>query len=212
MSEARAKRWVRLGLRWIPETPFRVGAGGPETLRDATGRPFVPGSALKGRVKHAARALYLRRHGRLCPGQAFAAGLAGAAPSEGCGCDLCLLFGAPGGPPAALAFSDLLPEGAVEAWFRWGAAVDRSRRSVVAARLFAREGAMAAALVGAVEGWLPMPEDGVDERVGLLWAALRLVRLGGGGGRGWGWGRMEVDAGELFPTGSPPEAWVAPWI
>lgn len=232
-AEGQAKAPVRVALQWLADSPWRVGSGEGAlggTLLDARRCPYVPGSSLKGRVKHMAQGLYRGRFGRLCPWQAWAAGQepdpqgADALPgvgdwagarSLGCGCDLCVLFGCPGGQRAALSYPDLYPpEGEAAVQWRWGVALDPARRAVAGKRLFALQvvappaDAHQPALQGQIRGWLPA-DARHGERLGLLVAALGLVRqLGGGAGAGLGWGRMRV----ALEGGPAPEEWVAPWI
>jgi CRISPR/Cas system CSM-associated protein Csm3 (group 7 of RAMP superfamily) len=213
---------VDLLLRWHPAGPWHVGGttgGGAFVHRSpalgADGRPFVPGSSLKGRVRHYAAALYRGRFGVPCPWQTprsdWPSGVE--AGPQGCGCDLCVLFGAAGFAPGALCFGDLGAARSRALVVRTGVALDRARRAALGHRFYSLEVVEATApLEGVIQGWLSGSRAG--EQLGLVVAALRLMpQLGGGRSRGLGWGSMEVvPQGALRDRGPELEEWVARWI
>lgn len=214
---------VELTLQWQPVTPFHVGSGQGRAgivhrgvVRSPGGQPFVPGSALKGRVRHYAMAIYRARKGGVCTWQQPRAEWeeAGMPGPAGCGCELCALFGAPGFAPGALTFTDLTASGPPPApLLRSTTALDPVRRVARDGRLFTVESVGGGiTLTGCVCGWLAAGQ--VAGSIGLLYAALRLVpHLGGGRSRGLGWGQLQVQpGGDLRDLGAGLEGWVAAWI
>lgn len=217
---------VVLHLEWTATSPLVVGSGGGASplinipaLRDAAGRPVVPGSSLKGRVRQMARMLYQTRRGELCQAQAgppFPPDLDHRRP---CRCELCILFGAPGFWPGAVRFPDLAPAAGSDAEFhiRQHVSMDRQRRVAAHGHLFSVEAAGGAPgqgliLTGSVTGFLP--EHRLGAQVGLLYSALRLVpALGRGRSQGMGAGHMSVTlGGGLEDKAAELEGWLQEWI
>lgn len=212
-----------LHVEWEACGGLAVGSGAGATpfvdipaLRSGRGDPVVPGSSLKGWVRHMARQIYKARHGHLCPAQLAPPPPRHYDPTHPCNCELCDLFGSPGFWPGTVRFSDLLPRDQAVFQVRAHVSMDRPRRVAAHRLLFAFEAATAPGveplvLVGTVEGYLP--EDGLAPRLGLLYAALRLVpALGRGRSAGMGAGEMRVTlGGDLAGQEVKPE-WVALWI
>ncbi|EFO79706.1 hypothetical protein OSCT_2391 [Oscillochloris trichoides DG-6] len=166
-----------------------VGAGGSagsladkSIVRDGWGRPIIPGSQLKGKLRHAAERL-LNSVGQPVPN----------------GFDdpqtnslIHTLFGAGGGDRAPLRFRDLVcvRTKGIKAehlsQIRPSVSINRRRGTAEDARLFFQEAAhedLVYRAAPAIAGEL--------EQLGhaaLLWGALRFTeRWGGGGSRGLGW-------------------------
>lgn len=183
---------IDLSVRTL--SALAVGAGGSANarvdrsiVRDAWGRPIIPGSQLKGRLRHAVEQL-LAAMGEPVP-RHFDDESASAVRA---------IFGSPG-HPSPLRFHDLPctitpaePYG-VEAralrQVRPAVALSRRRRTAEDNLLMVQELA-ADGLVFAAESAVVGHLD--DERhVALLWAAARLVdRWGGGKSRGLGWAEV----------------------
>lgn len=219
---AEQKVFIRLNVTWHPSTPLHLGAGSGggfvdrRVVRRADGRPYVPGSAVKGKVRYYAQALFRAKEGPTCQWQDTRESWEDREPGPGgCGCHLCALFGAPGFAPGALVFTDLLPtDGEARVLLRSSTALDRARRVALDGRLFSLEaaGGNGLAFAGLVQGWLPASR--LDQLAGLLYAALRLVpQLGGSRSRGLGWGEMRIELdGALREQEDQMKGWVAAWI
>lgn len=199
---------VDIRLNVMLETPVNVGSGAmadalsdKPTLRDARGLPIIPGSTLKGKVRHVCEQIAHRlwEDEDICHAPY---------PDQMCReepCRICRIFGSPR-YRSSLRFGDLRlkPEGeAVPAEMDWEeiahlkagllrTGVGLSRRSGTAQEdlLYNVEGYRPpAAFVyeGHIRGHLESEED-----LALLLAGLREVRaLGGSKGRGMGWCRIE---------------------
>ena len=207
---------VVVELKITLETPLSIGAGGSSgaladktIVRDGWGRPFIPGSHVKGRARHAAEAL------------ARALGLHVAElwqrrgePVADPACVVRAIFGGPTGwrgassatdrvDIAPLRFRDLhVPGDPPEKEDRLGmrrrgirpsVAINRRRGIAEDARLLFQE--------ATVEGLTfanPLAIVGTlaeERQLALLVAALRMLdRWGGAKSRGLGWARVEVAA------------------
>lgn len=227
MSSAPQPTVVQIDLSITLETPLCVGSAGSsggiadkELQRDGWGRPMVPGSQIKGRLRHAceqiARALQLPvceapYPDRMCPSdpavsrtatEAFHQRRTGgiSAPQ----CHICALFGSPT-YPSPLVFGDAIdlggrsapPTAIVErvSRLRPGIGIDRQRRTVREEVLFITETTTAGiTLHGTIAGrwWNTDPAE-VRRLLGLLAAGSRLTtRWGGGSSRGLGWSAVEI--------------------
>lgn len=191
------------------ESPLHVGSGSladsladKPLIKDARGLALIPGSALKGKARHAAeqvaRALIAQWDwgcdapypDRMCQGND---------PSRLC--PVCRIFGAPA-YPAPLRFGNLTlepVEGLPKLDYKWcsepevraGVGLNRARRVAQDDVLYTVETHRASpALVfqGFIQG-----ELAEKRQVALLAAALRAVRtLGGNRSRGLGWCRLTL--------------------
>lgn len=187
-------------------TPFNVGTGAlaeqwtdRPTLRDATGRPIVPGSALKGRLRHTCEAL-LRTLA-----DSDEAACRAPAPDAMCPlrprhhgdyCPICRLFGAPR-RPSPLFFSDLRRATAAPptpVLLRTGVSIRRNRRVAEAQRLYDQEAAAPVAGMGFrgdIRGHLS--DADAPALLALLWGGLRALDTLGGGRTG-GLGFCDIEA------------------
>jgi CRISPR/Cas system CSM-associated protein Csm3 (group 7 of RAMP superfamily) len=205
---------LQLALSVVSATPLSLGAGGSAgtladktILRDARGRPLIPGSQVKGKTRHAAEAL-LR-------GVGLDSQVPDTFDEERQGL-IQTLFGSPE-RRSPLAFADLIggfdplapagqpigqanPAAALAPQIAWHAAgqirpsVSINRRRGVAEdqRLLFQEVAQ--------EGLRYTSEHAISGTIAdaahaaLLWAALRLTtRWGGAKSRGLGWANVEVE-------------------
>ena len=194
---------LKVSLRVRFATPPSVGAGGVTgtladkvVTRDARGRFVIPGSQVKGKLRHACEQL-LRARGaslcrpplpeRMCPHDERVAN-----PP----CLLCALFGSPA-ERSRLRFHDLVAEEteADDEALRAMVSLNRRRRTAEAQRLFLVETApnvpdllfaSEEAITGHVE---------TEAHVHLLLAGLRMLfAWGGGASRGLGWGVLTANA------------------
>ncbi|HEX6290113.1 MAG TPA: RAMP superfamily CRISPR-associated protein [Herpetosiphonaceae bacterium] len=228
MSQAAPSTAVAIGLTITLITPLCVGATGSsggvadnELQRDGWGRPIIPGSQIKGRLRHAcaqvARALGYPLcdapyADRMCPSDAAIARAATEAfhrqralartamPRQ---CDVCALFGSPT-YPSPLRFGDAIhragapePEQPVERerLLRPGIGIDRQRRTVRDELLFLTETTPAGiTLDGAISGrWWETEASEIRRLLGLLVAGASLTaRWGGGSSRGLGWSAVAL--------------------
>jgi CRISPR/Cas system CSM-associated protein Csm3 (group 7 of RAMP superfamily) len=227
MTEATRPIAVQIDLAITMYTPLCVGAAGSSggladkaLLRDGWNRPIIPGSQLKGRLRHACERVAASMGAPICaapraetmcpyaPGQVIAR-LAreplDLARAEGPRhqCVVCALFGSPI-YFSTLAFDDLAstppgqkfpPQAPYEAFerLRPGVGLDRRRRTAQEEVLYLVETTEAGArFTGAIRGrWLGTPAAEVRALVGLLIAGLRLAtRWGGGSSRGLGWAEI----------------------
>jgi CRISPR/Cas system CSM-associated protein Csm3 (group 7 of RAMP superfamily) len=207
---------VVVALQITLETPLSIGAGGSSgtladkaIVRDGWGRPFIPGSHVKGRARHAAEAL------------ARALGLHVAElwqrrgePVADPACVVRAIFGGPTGwrargttpardDIAPLRFRDLRllddaparadPGGLRRSVIRPSVAINRRRGVAEDARLLFQETTVAGLTFAnplAIIGTLAE-----ERQLALLVAALRMVdRWGGAKSRGLGWARVDVAA------------------
>ena len=199
---------VQIKVTVIMETPFSIGAGTlPGSLadkglvRDRHGWPLLPGSSLKGVLRHQTERLARRLTHDVTLCQA-------PSPERMCQstryddlCLLCRIFGSPW-YPAPLQFDDLELTGPADVIEmlkdmaqpsfvterRYGVAVSRRRRVAEDQLLYNREVFLpgvplefSGAIVGRVE----------QSGLALLWAAARtLHNLGGARSGGLGWGKV----------------------
>jgi|CXWK01.1.fsa_nt_gi CRISPR/Cas system CSM-associated protein Csm3 (group 7 of RAMP superfamily) len=199
---------IEIALAVVFTTPFNVGAGAlaeqltdRPTIKDGWYRPLLPGSALKGRLRHTTEALLRTLR------QDDLAACRSPSPDTTCPldparlgdyCPICRLFGAPR-RPSPLYFSDLRrpsTEPPAPVLLRAGVSIRRNRRVAEAQRLYDQEAVAAgAALVyrGVIAGHLM--DDDAPALLALLWGGLRaLDTLGGGRTGGLGRCRISVDA------------------
>jgi CRISPR/Cas system CSM-associated protein Csm3 (group 7 of RAMP superfamily) len=205
---------LQLALSVVSATPLSLGAGGSagtladkSILRDARGRPLIPGSQVKGKARHAAEAL-LR-------GIGLDSHVPDSFDEERDGL-IRALFGSPE-QRSPLAFADLIggfdtlaaaaapagqatPAAALAPRIAWQASgqirpsVSINRRRGVAEdqRLLFQEVAQEGlryTCERAISG--PIADQ---KHAALLWAALLLTtRWGGASSRGLGWARVEVE-------------------
>lgn len=183
---------LRFDISITTLSALSVGAGGSSgtladksIVRNGRGQPIIPGSQLKGRLRHAAEAL-LRGIGSDVP-DVFAEN----PPDDGL---IAAIFGVPQ-RRSPLRFNDLVcvVESSMArelAEIRPSVSVNRRRGTAEDARLFYQEAAHADLVYqGSINGRLEKLEH-----VALLWAALQLCRRwGGGSSRGFGW--AAIDAG-----------------
>lgn len=220
---------VEIDLQVIFKTPFCVGSGAmadspadKPTLKDAHRLPVLPGSTLKGRLRHECERIVrslTNENNAVCHGPA---------PDKMCpldparldrpdreACPVCQVFGSPW-LPSALRFGDLRwvlakelaeePPPATD--LRYGVSLRRARRVAEEDRLFTVETfapTREATCAGQIVGHFPDDDSERYWRVGLVLAGLRAITsLGGGRSRGLGWCRIEAQAsdvldGEYFP-------------
>lgn len=218
MSDTLQPTVVQINLAITLETPLCVGAAGnsggiadKELQRDGWGRPMIPGSQIKGRLRHAceqvARALQLPvceapYPDRMCPNgpsdppirrtatEAFHQRRAGRVNAPQC--HICALFGSPT-YPSPLLFGDAIdtagrsetPTAIVErvSRLRPGIGIDRQRRTVREEVLFITETTTTGiTLHGTITGrWWNTDRDDVRGLLGLLAAGARLTTRWGGG-------------------------------
>ncbi len=202
---------VEIELSATLETPFSIGTGAmadsvadKPLVKDAAGRPFIPGSSLKGQVRHKCeriiRALVVPWPGRwrceapypdrMCRGPDL--------------CPICRIFGSPW-HPAPITFNNLTLTTIVEEpprdWeqlrsvratdIRLGVGINRSRNVTAEELLYSTETYVPPlALIYRGRIWGTLEER---REVALLLAGLRsVVALGGGRSRGLGWWRLEI--------------------
>jgi CRISPR/Cas system CSM-associated protein Csm3 (group 7 of RAMP superfamily) len=229
MSSAAQPILVQIGLAITLESPLCVGATGSssgiadkELQRDGWGRPMIPGSQIKGRLRHAceqvSRALGHKvceapYRDRMCPDTPHSIGRTAteffhqrrAGKKNPPQCYICALFGSPT-YPSPLLFSDAIdtagraeaPTAIVErvSRLRPGIGIDRQRRTVRDELLFITETTPAGiTLHGTITGrWWNTEIAEVRRLLGLLVAGARLAkRWGGGSSRGLGWSTVEMD-------------------
>lgn len=217
------------------ESPFHIGGGvsGESALlkpllKDALGRPYVPGSAFKGVLRHEAERLVRALVGEdavcrppqpetMCP----------QAPQYGKFCPVCRVFGSPA-LPATWHFSDLHAEDEVlikTTTLRYGVGISRYRQAAANDILYATETAerspfltFKGKITAATSSTMRDRSSSSEQRgeVALLWAALKALKmLGGGRSRGLGWLHVEVEGVALEPEQIKEEVrtWLknSPW-
>lgn len=196
---------IDLKIRFL--TPFTVGTGAmgetltnKPTIKDAQQRPILPGSALKGRLRHTCERLarsLLADDNAVCHAPA---------PDSTCPldpvalthyCPICRLFGSPR-RPSTLRFSDLhWSEGSFPAptLVRTGVSIGRRRRVAEPRRLYDLEAVDPLDVVyqGQITGHLNEAE--AQALTALLLGGLNaLTTLGGGRGSGMGRCHIVVEA------------------
>jgi CRISPR/Cas system CSM-associated protein Csm3 (group 7 of RAMP superfamily) len=193
---------VRISLRVTCASPPSVGAGGTGgtladkvVVRDGYGRFILPGSQVKGKLRHACEQLLRAYEVPLCRAPSPEAMCPNADDVEP-PCLLCRVFGSPG-DRSRLHFHDL-PAVALDAppeTLRAMVSLNRARRTAQEGRLFLVETAPH------VQGLEFAGEDAVTgfvseaAHVHLLLAGFQLLfAWGGGSTRGLGWGEVAAQA------------------
>lgn len=214
---------VEIDLRVIFKTPFCIGSGAmadslahKPTLKDAHRLPVLPGSALKGRLRHECERIVRSLtnddnavcHGPL-PENMCPLDPARLDRSDREACPVCQVFGSPW-LPSALRLGDLrwilaeeLAEEPLPATeLRYGVSLRRARRVAEEDRLFTVETfapTRRTTYVGQIVGHFP--DDGSERywRVGLVLAGLQAITsLGSGRSRGLGWCQIEARAYDVL--------------
>lgn len=200
---------LRIALTITSETALSVGAAGSAgtladklVIRDGAGRPVIPGSQLKGKLRFAAEQL-LRSLGHTIPSPFDDS------PNVEQSNPVRTLFGSPE-HASPLRFADLTSTSAADLARSLGATsirpsvtINRRHGTAEDQRLLLREvtrEGLAFHNPEAITGQLEQPADAA-----LLWAALRLCdRWGGAKTRGLGWCEIATtiywDGTELLPT------------
>lgn len=188
------------------DTALSVGAGGSggvladkAIVRNRLNQLVLPGSHLKGRLRHACEVIARSQDLKVCDSPRAETMCPQSDQVKKPPCPICTLFGSPA-QPSPLQFADLIYEDRVETpAIRPGASINRRRRVVEEQRLFFIETSPPAALAHfhatqAIIGWLP--DDGkAESRAKLLLAGLELIQSWGGGkSRGLGWGKVDYKA------------------
>lgn len=208
------------------ETPFHIGGGVTAEsamlkplLKDALGRPYVPGSALKGVLRHEAERITraLGNPAIICRAP-HAETMCPQAPRFNQFCPVCRTFGSPG-LPSLFQFGDLTAKEDTQAVtataLRHGVGVSRYRGAAAEALLYVTETAASAPFVpfsGEIQGDISESERGP---LALLLAALAgLQMLGAGRSRGLGWVKIEVTQPPLSPQQVKEEVqrWLTPGV
>ena len=195
------------------DTALSVGAGGSggvladkAIVRNRLNQLVLPGSHLKGRLRHACEVIARAKGLPVCDSPRAENMCPQLSRIKEPPCVICALFGSPAWP-SPLQFGDLvygqpnevepgrfLPD-KQQPFIRPGASINRRRRTVEEQRLFFTETSPPAALVHfhngqAISGWLPNDER-AEAQVKLLLAGLTLIQnWGGGKSRGLGWGQV----------------------
>ncbi|WP_129678072.1 RAMP superfamily CRISPR-associated protein [Candidatus Chloroploca sp. Khr17] len=189
---------VRIDLLITCTSALSVGAGGSSgsladksIVRDGRGRPLLPGSQVKGKVRHTTEAL-LHQLGEPTPAhfddeaKTYIKTLFGS-PRQRSPLRFFDLIGLPAGEDRDDPLRQIDPQALVE--IRPAVSINRRRGTAEDERLFFQE----VALDGLVYGATPAIRGTLaDARLAaLLWAALRLTtRWGGGSTRGFGWAEV----------------------
>jgi CRISPR/Cas system CSM-associated protein Csm3 (group 7 of RAMP superfamily) len=218
---------VQITLSVTLRTPLCVGAAGSaggfvdKTFqRNGSGAPIIPGSQIKGRLRHACEQV-ARAMGQplcnapypaeMCPDAPQVARLAleefhlarlghNRGVTEARQCIVCAVFGSPT-YPSPLRFSDAVPDrGAAGAdrlhpQIRPAVGLDRRRRVAADQLLFLTETVGAGAVFTAAIGgtWYDTPITEVRRIISLLAAAApQVTRWGGGSSRGLGWADVSI--------------------
>ncbi len=164
--------------------------------RDAQGRPYIPSTSFKGRVRaHYERLMHALGYDmKNCKPPA---------PGNMCNdpndlCPACALFGSPV-QQSRVEFSPLAPESPSEPTTRIGVGVNRKLNTVEQGRLFFYEAAPRTRIksfTGTVRGWATEPE------IAQLIAAIQLItHFGGQKARGLGRVRVKVEQAYLKQNG-----------
>jgi len=178
-------------------TPLHIGSGKPEVeigevdmpiLRDPEGRPYVPGSSLKGRTRAEAERIAKKEGMEVCnpPDVRNMCGSRKGRVEDFC--IGCRIFGTAGNISVSskVKFRDAYPTGKVEELLeRTGIAIDREKGTVARGALYTIEAVPA----GATFNLEIVGENLTDEELKLLLAALKSVQdsaLGGSSSRGFG--------------------------
>jgi CRISPR/Cas system CSM-associated protein Csm3 (group 7 of RAMP superfamily) len=233
MSEPNVPVDVRLELEITTLTSMCVGASGSSggladkaLQRDAWNRPIIPGSQLKGRVRHACERIAAGMGIPICvapveatmcphgPGEIERESreeldrLRAGAPARQC--VICAIFGS-AMYPSQLLFDDLVAAPGEttgtpkrpyppDERLRPGVGIDRRRGAALENVLYLTETTDAGVVFrGAIHGrWRATPLEEVEPLIGLLLAGLTTTtRWGGGSSRGLGWAQVGVTRIEI---------------
>lgn len=203
---------IRASARF--ETPLHIGSGvtGESAalkplLKDDLGRPYLPGSSLKGVLRHEAERLVRALAGENAVCRApRAETMCPQWPRFGEFCPVCRTFGSPA-LFSTFHFGDLRAdvadaEAITSTALRCGVGVSRYRSAAAENLLYTTEVVSAAPMVpfsGDIEG--DVPESEGNGPLALLLAAIGALRMvGGGRSRGLGWLKLEVTAPPLTPV------------
>lgn len=174
-------------------------------LTDWRGLPVVPGSSLKGRLRHTCKQLAEAVGQKTCEGPRAEA-MCPNGPVPGELCPVCRLFGS-AGHPAPLAFSDLplvepefLTRGTPPPTsLRYGVGISRQRGVAADQLLYDTEVFLPGGVItfrGQISG------QAEEEHLGLLVAGLEnLVALGGSKSAGLGWCDLEFKLWQVSADG-----------
>lgn len=187
---------IRYRVRLTLDAPFHYGGGkgvdGSTSYLsvDHNGKPYWPGSAFKGKVRH-----YATQFIDSCTFES--ARQFDMNRAEPCGCPVCRMLGNGGNSPGSLVFGDLSPASSSTLSFRAGNAVDRARRVVDDDYLFHTETAdVADALEGTLTGFV---QD--ENELALLMAAVQSISfIGGDSARGLGWLKQPIELIQIQDT------------
>jgi CRISPR-associated protein Csm3 len=186
-------------------TPLHIGSGKPEVelgevdlpvLTDPEGRPYIPGSSLKGRVRTEAERIARQKGMDVCkpPDVKNMCGSLKRNLDDFCVC--CKIFGTAGDLSVAskVKFRDAYPLSKVETLLeRSGIAIDRDKGTVVRGALYTIQAIPA----GVQFGLEIVCENMSEDELRLLKAALKSVEdsaLGGSSTRGFGKVKIKIDA------------------
>lgn len=196
-------------------TPFSVGTGvlGGTTadkplLKDAAGVPYLPGSTLKGLLRHETEKIVRALWGdeAVCRSPNSATMCPQNRPQIQPFCPVCRIFGSPW-RPSSLRFSDLKVvemsnhQVAKKTDLRFGVSISRYRNAAVEERLYTLEVASTAQALffqGEIEGYLPNDEEG-NRLLVLVLVALRAVEATGSG-KSRGLGSVKLEATTVKPV------------
>lgn len=184
-------------------TPFSIGTGvlggtvaDKPLLKDAEGIPYLPGSTLKGIMRHEAEKIVrsLWKDEAVCRSPNPATMCPQNRPIEQRFCPICRVFGSPW-LPSSLIFSDLKPGERLDRQvmkdtkLRFGVGISRYRRVAAEDLLYTLEVAPAAQGVpfrGTIEG--NIPDNEWKRLLALVLASLQTINaIGGAKSRGLGW-------------------------
>lgn len=198
--------YIEIKLNAVFTSPFLVSTGAladssadKPTFKDGRGRPIIPGSALKGRLRHTCekliRTLQTNEHAACqSPNPQFTCPLDPDRLNDYC--PICKLFGSPR-RPSSLVFTDLSwaeTELELPTTLRTGVSIGRSRRVAEPQRLFRLETvAPLPQLVYQGEIYGHLNDDTPANLMALLVGGLKLLNtLGGQHTRGLGQCQFEI--------------------
>jgi len=158
------------------KTPFNIASGEADgyihkrTVR-FKGKPYIPGSTIKGKVRSNFYKLVLPEH------------------KEGpCECPLCSIFGGQGYNPSRIYIDDLIMEESSEnrepAFIRISSAIDRYKRTAKHEALFITEVVKPAVFIGTIKVYFD--EETLKYKQDLELAIKMIDSVGSGGSRGYG--------------------------
>ncbi len=194
---------LTIDLALMVDTALSIGAGGTTgvladkaVVRNRLNQLVLPGSHLKGRLRHACEVLVRSAGLAVCDAPRPETMCPHGEPLVAAPCAVCRLFGSPT-YDGVLVFSDLLSADPVPLpTIRPSASINRRRRTVEEQRLFFIETSPPGELVifhnkQAIQAHLVEQLAVVQTR--LLLAGLNFLQnWGGGKSRGLGWGRVTV--------------------